>query len=133
MAEQTRAEAAYITKKINELGDWRRKALAHLRQLIHAADSRHCGEVEMGEARVALHSRLAVGRNVSTGDTYQHAVKLIFASGAALEDPKKLFNSSMEEKCGARSTGTGDAMREATLFALSAAWSAAAASFCPSR
>jgi hypothetical protein len=80
-----------IDARINELGDWRGKMLAKVREVIHKADPEIVEEWKwMG---TPVFSR---GGIVCTGETYKNVVKLTFAKGAALEDPKGLFNSSME-------------------------------------
>ena len=80
-----------IDARINELGDWRGKMLAKVREVIHKADPEIVEEWKwMG---TPVFSR---GGIVCTGETYKNIVKLTFAKGASLEDPKGLFNSSME-------------------------------------
>jgi hypothetical protein len=88
--------AAKITRRIEELGDWRGATLAHVRQLIHAADPDIQEEwkwekPKSGGVPVWSHDGI-----VCTGETYKQVVKLTFARGAALSDPKKVFNSSLE-------------------------------------
>jgi hypothetical protein len=85
------AASANITKRIQELDDWRGKTLAHLRQLIHDADPDIQEEWKWRGTPVWSHNGI-----VCTGETYNKAVKLTFARGASLTDPKKLFNSSLE-------------------------------------
>ena len=88
--------SAAIDKKIKELGDWRGVTLAHLRQLIHEADPDVQEEwkwVKPTNPGVPVWSH---DGGVCTGETYKEVVKLTFFRGAALEDPKKLFNSSLE-------------------------------------
>ena len=91
------AEAsAKISKRIEDLGDWRGETLAHLRQLIHAADPDIVEEWKWekpssGGVPVWSHDGI-----VCTGEAYKQVVKLTFARGASVEDPKKLFNSSLE-------------------------------------
>jgi hypothetical protein len=85
------AAAANITKRIQELGDWRGATLAHVRKLIHAADPDVQEEWKWRGVPVWSHDGI-----VCTGESYKEVVKLTFARGAALEDPKKLFNSSLE-------------------------------------
>jgi hypothetical protein len=80
-----------ISKRIKELGDWRGEMLAHLRQLIHDADPGIVEEWKWRGVPVFSHDGI-----VCTGETYKQVVKLTFARGASLEDPKKLFNSSLE-------------------------------------
>jgi hypothetical protein len=83
--------SALIDAKINELGDWRGKTLAHLRQLIHKADPEIVEEWKWMGTPVFSHDGI-----VCTGETYKQVVKLTFARGASIGDPKKLFNSSLE-------------------------------------
>jgi hypothetical protein len=80
-----------ITRRIQELGDWRGKTLAVVRQLIHDADPDIDEEWKWRGVPVWSHDGI-----VCTGESYKLVVKLTFARGAALEDPSKLFNSSME-------------------------------------
>ena len=88
--------AAQIDEKIRELGDWRGKTLARVRQLIHDADPGI--EEEWKWAKPASPGTPVWSHDgiVCTGETYKQAVKLTFARGASIEDPKKLFNSSLE-------------------------------------
>ena len=83
--------SALIDAKINELGDWRGTMLAHLRELIHNADPEIEEEWKWRGTPVWSHEGI-----VCTGESYKQVVKLTFARGAALKDPKKLFNSSLE-------------------------------------
>jgi hypothetical protein len=83
--------SAFIDARISSLGDWRGKTLAKLRALIHKADPEIVEEVKWMGTPVFSHSGI-----VCTGETYKNAVKLTFAKGAALADPKRLFNSSLE-------------------------------------
>jgi hypothetical protein len=83
--------AANITKRIKELGDWRGETLAQVRELIHAADPDIQEEWKWRGVPVWSHDGI-----VCTGESYQQVVKLTFARGASLKDPKKLFNSSLE-------------------------------------
>ena len=80
-----------ITKRIEELGDWRGEMLAYLRQLIHDADSDIQEEWKWRGVPVWSHDGI-----VCTGESYKAVVKLTFARGASIPDPKKLFNSSMD-------------------------------------
>jgi len=83
--------SALIDQKIKELGDWRGKMLAKVREVIHAADPEIVEEVKwMG---TPVFSR---GGIVCTGETYKSVVKMTFAKGAALKDPVGLFNSSLD-------------------------------------
>ena len=83
--------SALIDEKIEHLGDWRGKTLAKVRALIRAADPGIVEEVKWMGTPVWSH-----GGIVCTGETYQRVVKLTFAKGAALKDPARLFNSSLE-------------------------------------
>jgi hypothetical protein len=80
-----------ITERIRELGDWRGETLAWVRQLIHAADPDIEEEWKWMGTPVWSHDG-----GVCTGESYKQVVKLTFFRGAALADPKSLFNSSLE-------------------------------------
>ena len=81
----------FIDAKVKELGDWRGKTLAKVRDIIHAADPDIVEEWKWRGTPVFSH-----GGIICTGETYKNAVKLTFAKGAALEDPSGLFNSSLD-------------------------------------
>jgi hypothetical protein len=83
--------SAFIDQKIKELGDWRGTTLAHLRKLIHDADPDIQEEWKWMGTPVWSHDGI-----VCTGESYKQVVKLTFARGASIDDPKKLFNSSLE-------------------------------------
>ncbi|HET6328871.1 MAG TPA: DUF1801 domain-containing protein [Planctomycetaceae bacterium] len=92
----SKAASANITKRIQELGDWRGETLAHVRQLIHSADPDIEEEwkwVKPTNPGTPVWSHDGI---VCTGESYKEVVKLTFARGADLKDPKKLFNSSLE-------------------------------------
>ena len=80
-----------IDARIVELGDWRGKTLARVRQLIHEADPDVIEEWKWRGVPVWSHAGI-----VCTGETYKNVVKMTFAKGASLDDPSKLFNSSLE-------------------------------------
>jgi hypothetical protein len=80
-----------ISRKIAELGDWRGKALERMRALIKEADPEVVEELKWAGTPVWSHDGI-----ICTGESYKSAVKLTFAKGASLEDPKRLFNSSLE-------------------------------------
>ncbi len=90
------AASASIDAKIKELGDWRGKALAKVRAIIHAADPEIVEEVKWAKATSPGTPVFSHGGIVCTGETYKNAVKMTFAKGAALQDPSGLFNSSLE-------------------------------------
>jgi hypothetical protein len=85
------AASANISKRIEELGDWRGATLAHLRQLIHEADPDIEEEWKFRGTPLWAHDG-----SVCTGETYAKLVKLTFFRGAAIEDPAKLFNASLD-------------------------------------
>jgi hypothetical protein len=80
-----------IDQRIADLGDWRGETLARMRALIKAADPEVVEEWKWG---VPVWSHAGI---LCTGEVYKKAVKLTFAKGAALKDPKRLFNSSLED------------------------------------
>jgi hypothetical protein len=79
-----------IDERIANLGDWRGEALARMRKLIKAADPKVVEEWKWG-GPVWSHDGI-----ICTGETYKSHVKLTFAKGASLDDPKGLFTSSLE-------------------------------------
>ena len=88
--------SALINQKIKQLGDWRGKVLAKVREIIHEADPQIVEEWKWAKATspgtpVFSHSGI-----VCTGETYKNVVKMTFAKGAALKDPAGLFNSSLD-------------------------------------
>lgn len=90
------AAAANITKRTQDLGDWRGETLAHLRQLIHDADPDIQEEWKWVKATNPGVPVWSHDGGVCTGESYKQVVKLTFFRGASLKDPKKLFNSSLE-------------------------------------
>src|SRR3981081_4029913 len=88
--------SAFIDAKIKELGDWRGKKLAKLREIIHKADPEIVEEWKWVKATSPGTPVFSHGGIVCTGETYKNAVKLTFAKGAALKDPSGLFNSSLD-------------------------------------
>jgi hypothetical protein len=89
----TKAKSAskLIDAKIKELGDWRGSMLSQIRALVKAADPEVIEEWKWRGVPVWSHDGI-----ISTGETYKSVVKMTFAKGAALEDPARLFNSSLE-------------------------------------
>ncbi len=83
--------SANITKRIEDLGDWRGETLARVRQFIHKADPDIEEEWKWRGTPVWSHDGI-----VCTGESYKEVVKLTFARGAFIADPKKLFNSSLD-------------------------------------
>jgi hypothetical protein len=82
--------SALIDERIRELGDWRGKTLAKVRKIIHDADPDIVEEWKWG---IPVWSHDGI---VCTGEVYKNHVKTTFAKGAALKDPSRLFNSSLE-------------------------------------
>ena len=89
--------SASIDEKIKELGDWRGKTLAKVREIIHEADPEIVEEWKWAKPTNPGTPVWSHGGIVCTGETYKDHVKMTFAKGAALEDPSGLFNSSLEE------------------------------------
>src|SRR5580698_7842107 len=80
-----------IDARIKELNDWRGDTLARVRSLIKEADPEVVEEWKSRGVPVWSHAVI-----ICTGETYKAVVKLTFAKGAALDDPARLFNSSLE-------------------------------------
>lgn len=105
--------AQMIDARIAEYPDWRGRTLAHVRALIRKADP---GIVEEWKWSVPVWSHDGI---VCTGEVYKAAVKLTFAKGAAVPDPKGLFNSSLEGNTRrAIDIREGEALDEAAFAAL---------------
>jgi hypothetical protein len=83
--------SALIDQRIKELADWRGKMLAKVREIVHEADPEIAEEWKWRGVPVFSH-----GGIVCTGETYKSVVKMTFAKGAALKDPARLFNSSLD-------------------------------------
>jgi hypothetical protein len=88
--------SANITKRIQELGDWRGETLAYVRQLIHDADPDIMEEWKWVKEKTPGTPVWSHDGGICTGETYKEVVKLTFFRGASIQDPKKLFNSSLE-------------------------------------
>src|SRR6267154_2687761 len=80
-----------IDARIEELGDWRGETLARVRKLIKQADPEVVEEWKWRGVPTWYHDGI-----ICTGETYKQVVKMTFATGASLEDPAGLFNSSLE-------------------------------------
>jgi hypothetical protein len=87
---RTTSPSKLIDKRIAELDDWRGETLARVRALIKQADPGVVEEVKWRGVPVWEHDGI-----ICTGESYKSVVKLTFMKGAQLEDPKKLFNSSL--------------------------------------
>ena len=90
-SQTSESPSQLIDAKIQELGDWRGKMLSRLRTLIKQADPEVVEEWKWRGVPVWSHDGL-----ICTGETYKNVVKMTFAKGAALKDPSRLFNSSLE-------------------------------------
>jgi len=88
----SKSPSQLIDARIKELGDWRGKMLSRLRALVREADPE---VVEEWKWSVPVWSHDGL---ICTGETYKNVVKMTFAKGAALKDPARLFNSSLEGK-----------------------------------
>ncbi|HLW59270.1 MAG TPA: DUF1801 domain-containing protein [bacterium] len=105
---KTESSSRRIGARITELGDWRGKLLSRLRTLIKQADPEVVEELKWRKpsnpAGVPVWSHAGI---ICTGETYKNHVRLTFAKGASLKDPKGLFNSGLE----------GNAMRAIVIHA----------------
>jgi hypothetical protein len=90
-AAATESASALIDERIRKLDDWRGMMLARVRKLIHEADPEIVEEWKWMGTPIFSHAGI-----VCTGETYKNAVKMTFAKGAALKDPSRLFNSSLD-------------------------------------
>jgi len=90
-SQTSKSPSQLIDARIKELGDWRGKMLSQLRKLIKQADPEVVEEVKWRGVPVWEHAGI-----ICTGETYKAVVKMTFARGAALKDPSRLFNSSLE-------------------------------------
>ena len=89
--ETIESPSKLIDARIRELGDWRGKLLARLRAIVHDADPDVVETWKWRGVPVWEHDGM-----ICTGETYKNAVKMTFAKGAALDDPSRLFNSSLD-------------------------------------
>jgi hypothetical protein len=96
-SKKSESPSALIDAKIEELSDWRGEALSRLRRLIKEADPGVVEEVKWRKptnpAGVPVWSHHGI---ICTGETYKNHVRLTFADGAALKDPKRIFNANLE-------------------------------------
>src|SRR6185436_5175924 len=88
--QKSKSPSQLIDARIKELDDWRGKVLSRIRTLMKEADP---GVVEEWKWSVPVWSHEGL---ICTGETYKNAVKMTFAKGAALKDPARLFNSSLD-------------------------------------
>src|SRR3989440_9524151 len=93
---ESESESELVGRRIAELGDWRGETLSRLRRLIKEADPDVVEDVKWRKASnpgVPVWSHDGI---ICTGETYKNVVKMTFAKGAALKDPSRIFNSSLE-------------------------------------
>src|SRR6476659_3883002 len=90
-SQKSKSPSQRIDARIKEIGDWRGKMLSQLRSLVNEADPDIVEEWKWRGVPVWSHNGL-----ICTGETYKKVVKMTFAKGAALKDPSRLFNSSLE-------------------------------------
>ena len=90
-ATQPQSPSTLISQRIASLPDWRGKTLARMRKLIHEADPAVVEEWKWMGTPVWSHDGI-----ICTGETYNAVVKLTFMKGAALKDPARLFNASLD-------------------------------------
>src|SRR6195256_4344918 len=95
-ADPVESASAIIDARIKELGDWRGKTLAKVRDIIHQADPEIVEEWKWVKPTSPGTPVFSHGGIVCTGETYKNVVKMTFAKGAALKDPSGLFNSSLD-------------------------------------
>src|ERR1700676_1201024 len=88
--------SAIIDVRIKELGDWRGKTLAKVRDIIHQADPEIVEELKWVKPTSPGTPVFPHGGIGFTGETYKNVVKMTFAKGAVLKDPSGLFNSSLD-------------------------------------
>jgi hypothetical protein len=95
-ASQGQSASELISKRIAALEDWRGETLSRVRELIRAADPDVVEEwkwVKPTNPGTPVWSHDGI---ICTGESYKSVVKLTFAKGAALKDPARLFNSSLD-------------------------------------
>ena len=96
MKTPVESASAFLDHKIKELGDWRGKTLAKVRDIVHQADPEIIEEGKWVKPTSPGTPVWSHGGIVCTGETYKNVVKMTFAKGAALKDPSGLFNSSLD-------------------------------------
>jgi hypothetical protein len=97
-ASQDESASQLISTRIAELGDWRGETLGRMRKLIREADPDVVEEWKWAKASSPGTPVWSHDGIICTGETYKSVVKLTFPKGASLQDPAKLFNSSLEGK-----------------------------------
>jgi hypothetical protein len=95
-ASQGQSASELISKRFAELGDWRGATLSRMRKLIKEADPDVVEEVKWIKPSSPGTPVWSHDGIICTGESYKDVVKLTFSKGASLEDPARLFNSSLE-------------------------------------
>jgi hypothetical protein len=95
-ASQGQSASELISKRIAELGDWRGETLGRMRRLLREADPGVVEELKWVKPSTPGTPVWSHDGIICTGESYKSVVKLTFAKGASLEDPTRLFNSSLE-------------------------------------
>jgi hypothetical protein len=95
-SSEGRPASEQIDERIAELGDWRGETLGKVRALIREADPDVVEEWKWAKASSPGTPVWSHDGIICTGETYRSAVKLTFMKGASLDDPARLFNSSLE-------------------------------------
>jgi hypothetical protein len=90
-SQKSKSPSQLIDARIKELADWRGAMLSRLRSLVREADPEVVEEWKWRGVPVWYHDGI-----ICTGETYKSVVKMTFAKGAALKDPSRLFNSSLD-------------------------------------
>src|SRR6516225_2938519 len=90
-SQDSKSPSQLIDARIEELDDWRGEMLSRLRTLVKEADPEVTEEWKWRGVPVWYHDGM-----ICTGETYKNVVKMTFAKGAALKDPARLFNSSLD-------------------------------------
>ena len=91
-----RTASEQIDERIAGLGDWRGETLSRMRGLIHEADPEVVEEWKWAKATSPGTPVWSHNGIICTGESYKEVVKLTFMKGASLDDPAKLFNSSLD-------------------------------------
>jgi hypothetical protein len=95
-ASQGQSPSEPISQRIAELGDWRGETLGRMRKLIKEADPDAVEELKWVKSSSPGTPVWSHDGIICTGESYKQVVKLTFAKGAFLQDPARLFNSSLE-------------------------------------
>jgi len=95
-ASQGQSASELISRRIAELGDWRGETLSRMRKLIREADPDVVEEMKWIKSSTPGTPVWSHDGIICTGESYRNVVKLTFSKGASLEDPARLFNSSLD-------------------------------------